>query len=288
MAEIQINSLEFLTQVSPFNQLPVAVLSDLAARMQPFGYGMGKKMMEHSKLPGQVLVLYQGQIRLLGYNTRTQMPVTLQLLQPGAVLGAVSLMRGIGCETAIASTDAICLAMSAEEFLRLLGQYTEFANALRNQCSPIEALELLDVHLNKQAWAGAEARQLAIPASANTIVRQLPPGQSPLAGLELTRDRLWLLGSGSVSGLAIGGELLVDGNSPIVQVEGDQTARLVGFRPQDVMPSSSTPASTSTASETVASLVSTAGFDRSSSNQISIPVFANVRSEEHTSELQSR
>ncbi len=276
MAEIQINSLEFLTQVSPFSQLPVAVLSDLAPRMQPFGYGMGKKMMEHGKLPGQVLVLYQGQIRLLGYNTRIQMPVTLQLLQPGSVLGAVSLMRGIGCETAIASTDAICLAMSAEEFLRLMGRYPDFANVLRNQCSPIEALELLDIYLNTQAWAGAEARQIAIPASANTVVRQLPPGRSSLA--ELGRDRIWLLGSGRVSGLAIGGELRLDSTSTTVQVEGEQPARIVGFRPQDVTPQSSVPASSEGAALSAVGDFggSDVGIDRTSGSQINIPVFSSI------------
>lgn len=237
MAEIQINTLEFLSQISPFSLLPTAVLSDLAARMQPFGYGMGKKMMEHGKLPGQVLVVYQGSIRLLGYNTRTQMPATLELLKPRAVLGAVSLMRGIGCETAIASTDAICLAMSAEEFLRLMGRYTEFADAMRNQCSPIEALALLDSYLNRQPWTGVEARQLAIPASANTIVRQVQPGQAQLT--DLAPDRLWLLASGTVKGLTIGDEVDLAGGSVALQVEGTQPARLVGFRPQDIIANAS-------------------------------------------------
>jgi ATP-binding cassette subfamily B protein len=237
MAEIQFNISEFLSRISPFSQLPPAVLNDLAARMQPLGFGMGKKMMEVGKLPGQVLVLCQGQIRLLGYNTRTQMPMTLERMQPGAVLGAVSLMRGVGCETAIASTDAVCLPVSAEEFLRLMGRYTEFALALQNKCSPIEALELLDAYLNKQAWAGTEARQLAIPASENALVRQVPPGRSTLG--DLHGDRIWLLGSGVVRGMTIGDELSLTNNAPVIQVEGDKPARLIGFRPQDVMPTAS-------------------------------------------------
>ncbi|MCS6813913.1 MAG: cyclic nucleotide-binding domain-containing protein, partial [Cyanobacteria bacterium] len=234
MAEIQINTLEFLSQISPFSQLPPTVLRDLAARMQPFGYSMGKKMMEHGKLPGQVLVVYQGVIRLLGYDTRTQMPVTLERLQSGAVLGAVSLMRGVGCETAIASTDAICLAMSAEEFLRLMGRYGEFADAMRNQCSPIEALALLDAYLNRQPWTGVEARQLAAPASAHAIVRQVQPEQASLT--DLAPDRLWLLASGTVKGLAIGDEVDLTGGKVTLRVEGNQPARLVGFRPQDILP----------------------------------------------------
>ncbi len=48
-----------------------------------------------------------------------------------------------------------------------------------------------------------------------------------------------MLGSGAVSGLTIGDELPLSNSAPVIQVEGDKPARLIGFRPQDVMPTAS-------------------------------------------------
>jgi len=66
----------------------------------------------------QVSIIYEGQARLLGYDPQT--PVTLKLLRPGEVLGWAGLVRGVPCETAIAST-VVCLSIPAE-FSELLEQ----------------------------------------------------------------------------------------------------------------------------------------------------------------------
>jgi len=53
--------------------------------------------------------------RLLGYP-HAQAPVTLQLLKPGEVFGWASLVRGVACETAIASIETLCLTLTAADF----------------------------------------------------------------------------------------------------------------------------------------------------------------------------
>ena len=45
----------------------------------------------------------------------------------------MSLVRGVPWETAIASTEALCLTLSATDLFALLDSETEFANALRSQ-----------------------------------------------------------------------------------------------------------------------------------------------------------
>lgn len=65
------------------------------------------------KKPDSVIIIYQGKGRLLGYDPRTSIPITLELLEPGAILGEISLLREVACETAIASTEVICLTINA-------------------------------------------------------------------------------------------------------------------------------------------------------------------------------
>ncbi len=57
---------------------------------------------------------------MLGYGQDADAPETLELLEPGAIIGAASIVRGVGCETAIASTESICLTLKAADFLALL------------------------------------------------------------------------------------------------------------------------------------------------------------------------
>jgi hypothetical protein len=87
---------EFLATVFPFTQLSSVALARLIEQVQPFRYKMGQAILVREKMPAQVTILYEGQARSLGYDPRTDKPTTLGLLQPGAVLGAVSLMRGVG------------------------------------------------------------------------------------------------------------------------------------------------------------------------------------------------
>ncbi len=97
---------EFLSGVSPFNQLSSTV-ARLSGQFQLLRYRMGQAILVRETLPACVAILYEGQARLLGYAQKS-IPETLQLLQPGAILGWAGLIRGVACETAIASTEALC------------------------------------------------------------------------------------------------------------------------------------------------------------------------------------
>lgn len=227
---------DFLATISPFDQLSAGSLAYLTERLQLLRYRMGQAVLVRDKMPGQISILYEGQVRLLGYDPRTQRPVTLQLLQPGAILGWIGLLRGVPCETAIASSESICLTIAATDFLALLEREPPVALALRHQCPLIEVFDLLGAELHRQAIGDVELKDLALRAEASAVVCNLPPGRTPLSQLE--RDRIWLVSGGDITNVPITSRLNVSSKSAEVgaylEVTSEQPARVVGFS-QSVM-----------------------------------------------------
>lgn len=222
---------EFLTTVHPFNQLSENALTYLTDRIQLLRYRMGQAVLVRDKLPAQVSILYEGQIRLLGYDPRTQRPITLQLLRPGAILGWIGLMRGVPCETAIASNETICLTLSAADFLALLDREPQLALEFRQQCPLIEIFDLLGAELHRQAIGDADLKEVALRAEANAVVCNLPPGRTPLSQLE--QDRIWLVSGGEITHCPVGSRLNVNAKSvevgAFLEVTSDRPARVIGF-----------------------------------------------------------
>ncbi|MDJ0526749.1 MAG: cyclic nucleotide-binding domain-containing protein, partial [Microcystis sp. M53600_WE12] len=104
----------FLETVQPFDRLPVEVRRSLGQKLQPFRYEMGNAILKCDRLPSHLVLLYEGEARLLGYDARVDnpLPVTLAKLQPGDLFGWISLLRGSPCETVIASSEVtICLTL---------------------------------------------------------------------------------------------------------------------------------------------------------------------------------
>jgi ATP-binding cassette subfamily B protein len=218
---------DFLTAIAPFDRLSPPSLAQLLDQVQLLRYRMGQAILVRDKLPAQVSILYLGQVRLLGYDPRTQRPVTLELLKPGAIIGWVGLVRGTPCETAIASTDdTICLTLSASDFLTLLEQEPELAVTFRNQCSLIELFDLLGTELYRQADGSADLKELVLRAQRETVVCHLPPGRTPTTQLE--PNRLWLVsGGGKIAQAQIAGRLTLE-SLPEIEVVGDRAARIIG------------------------------------------------------------
>ncbi|GAB4161607.1 MAG: hypothetical protein Fur0046_40280 [Cyanobacteria bacterium J069] len=217
---------EFLATVFPFTQLSNKSLARLMDQVQPLRYKMGQAILVREKMPAQVTVLYEGQARSLGYDPRTDKPATLGLLQPGAVLGAVSLLRGVPCETAIASEESICLVLPAQAFFDLLAQEPAVASALSAQPAPIEIFDLLGTELSRLADGTLDLKQLTHEGLTQAEVRRIPPGT--FATHSLQRDRLWLVSSGEITGYPIGSRLNL-GLLNEIEVTGDRPARLVGL-----------------------------------------------------------
>jgi ATP-binding cassette subfamily B protein len=219
---------DFVAAVPPFDQLSPNALSYATERFQLLRYRMGQAVLVRDRLPNQVCIVYQGQVRLLGYDPRTQKPVTLQLLQPGAIFGWVGLVRGVPCETVIASTETICLTLSATDFLALLEREPILANAFRQQAPLMEVFDLLGTELHRQANGDADLKELSTQAETEAVVCNLPPGRIPVSQLE--QDRIWLVsGGGEIENFPVGSRLTLNDRFNSIEVMGNQPARIIGF-----------------------------------------------------------
>jgi ATP-binding cassette, subfamily B, bacterial HlyB/CyaB len=82
IAELKPSPVALLSTVPGFETLSEAKLERLAQQFQPLRYPIGRALLTTKALPTQFLLIYQGQVRLLGYDPRTESPQTLQLLGP--------------------------------------------------------------------------------------------------------------------------------------------------------------------------------------------------------------
>lgn len=217
---------DFLAQTAPFDQLGTEASLALAAKCQLVRYRIGQPILVREKIPAYVAIIYQGQARLLGYDQRIQMPVSLELVGPGKILGACGLVRGIPCEIAIASTEVICITLAAENFLDLMAAEPSFAAVFRNGCALSEVFELLSVELQRRADVNANLKELALQAWQDTVVVNLPKGK---AVAHLDPNRVWLLSSGAITDLPVGSRLPLNDSHKALRVEGTQGARLLGL-----------------------------------------------------------
>ncbi|MBW4685225.1 MAG: peptidase domain-containing ABC transporter [Komarekiella atlantica HA4396-MV6] len=225
---------EFLTALEGFDQLPEEAIANLSQQLQAWRYRIGQKIIGKDKLPEQVTIIYEGQVRLLGYDPQTQMPVTLKLLQPGAILGEIGLLRQVACETAIASTELVCLSLNAAEYFNLLASYPDFANIRKNQSHLVEIFDILSLQLAQQANATLNLRELTEQALAGAKVHYLPPGKTPFH--QLDSDNIWFVsGNGTVTNFPAGSRLESNDARDVIDVIGKSSARLIGIRPLDLL-----------------------------------------------------
>ena len=222
----------FLSETSPFDQLPQEACVALSKKLQPLRYKMGQALALRERMPTEVQIVYEGQVRLLGYEAKTQMPTTLGLARSGDLIGWVGLVRGTPCETAIASEESICLSLKATDFWELYNQYESFREALQSQCSAIEAFTLLAIEQDRQPHGGIDLKEVTENALKTAIVQTLPPGKNKISADDhplKDENRLWLVsGGGKITDYSIGSRLEISTETTL-QVQGQQAARIIGF-----------------------------------------------------------
>ena len=223
---------DFLAKTPPFDRLSETALSALVAKCQLLGYRTGQPLFEREKMPTQVAIIYQGQARLLGFDQRSQRHVSLRLVQSKEILGWAGLLRGVPCETAIASTDVIAIVLPAEDFLSVLEKQPTFGEAFREHCSLSEVFELLSLELQRQADGTSNLKELTLQAWQDATVVNVPNGNKKTQDLakELDADRVWLVSSGVLGDFPTGSRFIVENAAKSLKVEGRLGARLVGFR----------------------------------------------------------
>ncbi|MEM8777294.1 MAG: peptidase domain-containing ABC transporter, partial [Cyanobacteria bacterium P01_G01_bin.49] len=255
---------QFLSHLAPFDQLPESVIDSLADKLQPWRYRMGQVVIMRGKVSPYLTIILKGQARLLGYDPRTQMPSTLQLLKPGAIIGWVNLVRGIPCETVIASDEAVGLSINQDEFWGLLQQHPFLKAWFQKQCSIIEAFDLLGTYLAQQPQGEDNLKNLAQEVLEDAQVHYLQPGQlSSEERLAIQDDRtIWLVsGGGNIENFPVGSRLSLTENATELKIPGTEPARLIGFPPRIINPLSSNhssePQPTDSSTESMSTLVAT-------------------------------
>ena len=231
MTYIQSTFEEFIASIEGFDQLSKEEINNLLSSqiLQPLRYRVGQKIIGKEQLPERIAILHQGNVRLLGYNPQNQLPITLKLLQPGAILGEISWLRELPCETAIASTEVICLTWKAADYLQFINRNPAFAKARQNQSHLIEVFDILSSQVAQKALVNHNLKDITQQAQLDSKIHYLSPGKTALQ--ELGSDRIWFVsGRSSLPNFPPGSRLETD----VIEVKGNIPVRLLGINPQDL------------------------------------------------------
>jgi ATP-binding cassette, subfamily B, bacterial HlyB/CyaB len=212
----------FLKTVSGFDKLSDRKLEQVAQQFQPLRYPMGRAIFTNKLLPTQFSVIYQGQVRLIGYDPRTGNPLTLQFLERGEAVGWLGLLCDRPIETAIASTETICLTLSAEAFLKLIAQEPELAQQYQQRPSVLEVVEILGKQLLQRADGSTDLKKITLEAWPQAIAQTL----SPRSKVALNPAFQWFISSSTVA-TEIGSS--IDPAQSIPLSQSTEPVRLIGF-----------------------------------------------------------
>jgi ATP-binding cassette, subfamily B, bacterial HlyB/CyaB len=235
---------EFIAGQFPFNFLSEKALKNLHSQLQFLRYRMGQMIVKSEVMPDHISIIYQGQVRLLGFDPRINKPVTLKLLEPGEVLGWISHIRGIACETAIASTEVICLNLAIPDFLALIKWETAFAEALHSQAALVEVYELLAAEFNRRADGANDLAQLARTSLEASVI--LSSQLKKISSKQLNPDFFWLVSSSSSPEFPVGSRLELDSKNTNFKL--NTNIRLLGL-PKSLLPEKIVPTLIPTASD---------------------------------------
>ncbi|MBD0262353.1 MAG: peptidase domain-containing ABC transporter [Tolypothrix sp. Co-bin9] len=223
---------DFVAKLEGFSLLPSEVLVDLLENIHPTRYRVGQRILGKEKIPDRIIIIYEGRVRLLGYDPRTQVPTTLKFIESGDVLGEIGILRQVGCEIAIASSEVTCLTLDATQYLQL-SKYPYFAKIRKNHCHLVEIFDVLSVQKEVQANAGLNLKELAQNALSGAKVHYLPPGKTLVR--ELDSKRVWFVSGTGIKNVSPGCAIELLNGEEKLEVPGKNPARLIGLRFADLL-----------------------------------------------------
>ena len=125
-----------------FRGLSDASRNTLVREYELLHFDLGSQLSEENNIPARILVILQGQIRLVGrHNGRL---TTVGKFDPGCVIGAASLLGGSPCENVIAAEEVIACGISDELWRELYAREPSFRHWCDQQLWPQELLKLLE------------------------------------------------------------------------------------------------------------------------------------------------
>ncbi len=236
-----------LREVFPFDQLSEPVLKALAADSQRLRYRIGQPILRRESMPHQVVVILEGQARLLGYDANRRAPMTLELLKPKSVLGLAGLTRGVACESAIASSEVEAITIPAGTVRQLIATNEGFAQAVTGYCYLAEVFDLVSQYFQVQARNVSDLPSTARRLQEHAIARTLRSGSVTLNNS--LPSHLWFVSSQSIAKHPAGSWLLpemLDG-----RITSEKNTRLIGIDMRQLASQSVSDGTTSTSALTV-------------------------------------
>jgi ATP-binding cassette, subfamily B, bacterial HlyB/CyaB len=158
-----------LAGLPAFQDITPARLEQLAARLTPRTFAIGQTVCAAGIVPGEVLLILQGEARLL--VPEQGRPTTLAKLGPGDWVGLASFLRVKGCEEVSAASDLQVVALADGDLLQLIREEPAFRQWCSAQLWPAELAALLEPVLAVHPTARVGLRQLtrAMQAHARAV-----------------------------------------------------------------------------------------------------------------------
>lgn len=219
---------DFLLTVPELKSCDRSIVKEISERVQPLRYRMGQVILRRETMPAQVLFLMEGQARLLGQVPKSTAPATLEILRTGAVMGSLSLIRNVACETVIASVESTCLALEAADFLSFCDRDPAFREVFAGQPRSVEVFDLLATEMERRAQAPSNLPQMARDALAEAVVINCGAGKMPLS--QLDQDFVWLVSSADKVAMPVGSRIEVQGADDVLVVPQGGSVRLLGIK----------------------------------------------------------
>ncbi|MCP9820915.1 peptidase domain-containing ABC transporter [Synechococcus sp. Cruz-9H2] len=194
-----------------FEGLSPAGLRSAEAQGSTEHFGIGQSLCDSGVLPQRVLLILEGEARLLGKSGGRL--VTLHKLGPGSFVGLASLLCAAPCEYVTASTDLTAVALSDRQILEFWRSEPSFRHWAETTLFPAEIAALL-------------ARLLAgSPRPAGDLLELLPEALRQARTVAATggtpgpveSGHALYLASGNAEGLASGSPMAPDQPLPSAQ-----------------------------------------------------------------------
>jgi len=196
-----------LRKLEPFSLLSEAEFAQLESQAMLLRYQLGQILSDQKVLSNQVILILQGRARLV--STATGQLQTLGTLEPGALVGLVSLLRGDPCEAVSASTELIGLTIPDKALITVYQESAPFAHWCESHLFPAEVAALTE-----SLFRQSQRSDLSFAGCFQAVLKQaqLLPAAAPVG--QANPDSTLLVGSVNEAGLQIGTALQPDQPRP--------------------------------------------------------------------------
>ena len=201
-----------LLQNEAFQGLSDTSRARIETEAEWLSFELGQPLITPGTIPGRVLVLMEGQARLIGDDQGRL--ISLGKVSSGALVGAASLLSGYGCENLIASDSLSAAALSDALWADLYRSEASFRRWCDDQLWPQELATLLQQLQRRSARsAGQVVEQLdqALPLARRVANDPAAIAAERADGREVFIISAW---SGSIPGSALSDERCAPDSEP--------------------------------------------------------------------------